>query len=542
MRKYIFIIFAFAIVQLLSGCKNNTGQNPIESEELQSPEQLYGELFYDVMSDDALFGETNLLSEAKEFVDCVPLFSPEEIREKYSNLPKKKNTEILENFITENFTLPSKTNTDYKGSNDIHQHIYQLWTYLKCEPDAEVKGTLIPLKHPYIVPGGRFREIYYWDTYFTMLGLQVDKQDELIENIVANFSDLIDRVGFIPNGNRSYYLTRSQPPFYSYMVDILAEVKKDSTVYINHLKHLEKEYEFWMDGISQLSPTENSSGHTVRMKGGEILNRYCDKWDVPRAEMYNQDVKTASELKRQEPDMDVRKLYKNLRSAAESGWDFSSRWFEDGTNLYTIKTIDIIPVDLNCLLYHLESTLATSYQLNNQKEKAAELIQKSQARKQAILTYCWDENTGFFKDYDWVKQQQTQMLTLAGMYPLFTGIATPQQAGRVKEKIESDFLKAGGVVTTLSVTGEQWDAPNGWAPLQWITYKGLMNYGKEQTAITLRERWMKLNENIYSNTNKMLEKYDVVNQTDTGGGEYPNQDGFGWTNGVYRRFSHESNR
>ena len=140
----------------------------------------------------------------------------------------------------------------------------------------------------------------------------------------------------------------------------------------------------------------------------------------------------------------------------------------------------------------------------------------------------------FFFDFDFVEKKQKEQYTLAAAFPLFFEIASPPQALSVEKIIRRDFLKAGGVTTTLAFSGQQWDAPNGWAPLQWITYKGLINYGFDQSAHQLKSSWINANTKVYQKTGKMTEKYDVWSEEgEASGGEYPNQDGFGWTNGVY---------
>ena len=155
--------------------------------------------------------------------------------------------------------------------------------------DKKIKGSsLLPLPHPYIVPGGRFNEIYYWDSYFTMLGLQVSGRVDLIESMIDNFSHLIETVGFIPNGNRTYFMGRSQPPFYACMVELLAQ-SKGKKVYVKYLPFLEKEYAFWMKGVNRLKKTGDAQKRVVKVKGG-ILNRYWDNFDAPRAEMYQDDI------------------------------------------------------------------------------------------------------------------------------------------------------------------------------------------------------------------------------------------------------------
>jgi alpha,alpha-trehalase len=157
------------------------------------------------------------------------------------------------------------------------------------------------------------------------------------------------------------------------------------------------------------------------------------------------------------------------------------------------------------------------------------------------MNYCWNEGNGFFMDYDFSIGKSTPVLSLAGLYPLFFELASPEQARLVSEKVAELFLKPGGVVTTLNTTGEQWDAPNGWAPLQWICIRGLRNYGYNKLADEIKYRWMRVTEKEYYKSYKLLEKYNVVDiEAEGGGGEYPNQDGFGWTNGVYQHLAKET--
>ncbi len=500
---------------------------------IQPPEELYGQLFYDVQSD------VNIFADCKTFVDCVPLFQPEVIKEKYSAL-KNRSDSSIRTFLKNNFKIPGNESDYISDSSSVNEHISKLWDVLKRQPDEIRSGTLIPLPYPYIVPGGRFREIYYWDSYFTMLGLKEDHHFELIQNMVDNFSYLIEKSGYIPNGNRTYYLGRSQPPFYSLMISLLAGIKGDS-IYTHYLKYMEKEYEFWMDGTSKLADTVSEFRRIVRLKDGEILNRYWSDSDLPRAESYREDIKTADEAALKIHGIQKEYVFRNLRATAESGWDFSSRWLSSdssGYKLFTIHTTDIIPVDLNSLLFNLENTLFKCYQLAGNDQKAAFYKSRSESRQKAIRKYCWNEKKGFFMDYNFKKQNQTEIFSIAGMYPLFVMLANTNEANAVAENIEEKFLKPGGVPATLNNTGEQWDAPNGWAPLIWITISGLENYNFNDLAAKIKVRWLGLNKKVYKATFKMLEKYDVEDTTKKGGGgEYPNQDGFGWTNGIYQKLS-----
>ena len=469
----------------------------------------------------------NILGDGKTFPDCIANRPLEEINQEY--LTKKDTTGFnLTDFVSQNFTPPKEHVNNYKSdpNKSAAQHINALWDVLARKPESE-RSSLITLPHPYVVPGGRFREIYYWDSYFTMLGLQVSGRMDLIEHMVNNFAHLIDTIGYIPNGNRTYYLGRSQPPFFSLMVKLLCESKKNALT--KYLPQLEKEYQFWMQGAYVLTESIPAQHRVVRLSDGAILNRYWDENDTPRPESYKEDVELANHS-----TQNAQELYRHLRAAAESGWDFSSRWFRDGKSFASIHTTEIIPVDLNCLLYHLEQVLAEAYQQVGNNSRAHDYLQASVRRKQAIRTYCWSDEKNFFFDFDFVTQQKKDLLTLAATFPLFFEVATHDQALAVSKIIRDQFLKTGGLTTTLAHSGQQWDAPNGWAPLQWIACKGFLNYGLDDLANEIKTHWTTTNLKVYANTGKMTEKYDVWNKDgEASGGEYPNQDGFGWTNGVY---------
>ena len=484
----------------------------------------------EIFESDPLFADVQLqkvFPDGKTFVDCMPKKDLKQIVDEYE---KQKRTVAfsLKEFVLNNFDLPIIPETGFTGNQtkSVAEHIESLWPVLTRQPDTK-KGSLIPLPYSYIVPGGRFGEIYYWDSYFTMLGLQASGKTDMIENMVNNFAHLIDTVGFIPNGNRTYYIGRSQPPFFSLMVKLLSETK-EKDVLVRYLPQLQKEYAFWMKGADELSETKNAVHHAVRLSDGEIMNRYWDENETPRPESYREDVELANHSKQNEAI-----LYRHLRAGAESGWDYSSRWFKDGKTFATIHTTEIIPVDFNCLLYHLEKLLAEAFTIDNKNKQAEKFKLLAEKRKAVIQKYYWNNNAGFYFDYDFIKGKQKQSLTLAGIAPLFFTIATTEQANQVAAVIKEKFLQPGGVVTTLENTGQQWDSPNGWAPLQWMTIIGLENYGLNDLAKEIAQRWIKLNDDVYKRTGKLMEKYNVVDtHLEAGGGEYEGQDGFGWTNGV----------
>jgi alpha,alpha-trehalase len=488
------------------------------------PDKIYGKLFVDVQME-------QVFPDGKTFVDCVPKRKPADIVADYETQKSTPGFE-LKKFVLDNFDLPVNPAEAYKSnmSEDVVAHIKNLWSVLKRTPDKVVEGSsLLPLPNPYIVPGGRFREVYYWDSYFTMLGLKESGEVGMIDNMVRNFAFLIENYGHIPNGNRTYYLGRSQPPFFSVMVELLASLKGDS-VYQEFLPAMEKEYAFWMDGAGNLKSGQ-AFRRVVRLKEGEILNRYWDDATVPRQESWREDVLTA-----QRSGRDKLEMYQNLRAAAESGLDFSSRWFADEKNLTTIHTTDMVPPDLNALLYHLEWAISKA-KLMNKDSAAAEFRQKAIHRGELIQKYCWNKKVNFYTDYNYRTGRQSGHINPGGMYPFCFINENPDYmsflAKKAADVIRAKLLKPGGVVTTVFPTGQQWDAPNGWAPLEWMTIWGLDRCGQKDLAADIAARWVRLVEKVYKETGKLMEKYNVVDSDKGGGGgEYPDQDGFGWTNGV----------
>ena len=468
-----------------------------------------------------------VFADGKTFVDCTPLFPVDVIVRKY--LQQKEQPGFnLENFILANFERPSPPSAGYKSDNrrPVEDNIEALWPVLTRQPDTG-NGSLISLPNPYIVPGGRFGEIYYWDSYFTMLGLAASGKYDMLENMVKNFSFLIDKLGYIPNGNRSYFIGRSQPPFYSLMIKLLSGIK-GTGVLADYLPQLEREYVFWMKRKEGIDEKNVVAFHTMKMKDGGVMNRYWDENDTPRPESYREDVELSHESK-QDPKI----LFRHLRAGAESGWDYSCRWFQEKDSFASIHTTEIVPVDLNCLLFHLESVIAEAYEVAQNNKASDEYRLLAEKRKQTIQKYFWNEEQGFYFDYDTAADSQTKIFSLAGITPLFFNIASADQGKRVAAIVKEKFLQPGGVVTTLETTGQQWDAPNGWAPLQWMTIVGLENYGHNALAAEITERWIRLNTDVFKRTGKLMEKYNVVDtHLEAGGGEYPGQDGFGWTNGV----------
>jgi alpha,alpha-trehalase len=490
------------------------------------PAHELGVLFHDVQM-------AQVFPDSKTFVDARPLDAPAAIRQRYER-ERRRNGFDFRAFVTRWFAAPAAAAavTGSADSISMERHIRALWPLLTRAADSvDRRSSLLPLPKPYVVPGGRFREVYYWDSYFTMLGLVESKRTDLVHNMLDNFAHLVMTVGHIPNGNRTYYLGRSQPPFFAAMVGLYAEAT-DTAQALVYLPAMEREYAFWMDGAASLRPG-SATRRVVRMQNGALLNRYWDDVPEARPESYREDFQLAASLPVSQREL----LYRNLRASAESGWDFSSRWMRDSTDLRTLETIDLVAIDLNSLLYHTARTIAAFRKFRGtagDADVAARFTAAADARRTALMAAAWDSAGGFFYDVRWrTGERVTDRPTMAAAAPLFFGLATAEQGHSVATRLEKDFLRPGGFVTTLIKSGQQWDAPNGWPPLQWMAMEGVRRYGRADLADNARDRWLAINRRTYAAVGKMTEKYDVLDLTrPAGGGEYPTQDGFGWTNGV----------
>ncbi|CAH5316463.1 Periplasmic trehalase [Enterobacter cloacae] len=486
-----------------------------------SPDILLGPLFSDVQS-------AKLFPDQKTFADAVPNSDPLTILADY-RMQRRQSGFDLRHFVEVNFTLPGEGEKYVPpAGQSLREHIDDLWPVLTRTTDKASNkwDSLLPLPKPYVVPGGRFREVYYWDSYFTMLGLAESDHWDKISDMVDNFAYEIDTFGHIPNGNRSYYLSRSQPPFFSLMVELLAT--HDSDALKKYRPQMEKEYAYWMDGVDALQPGQ-ANKRVVKLDDGTILNRYWDDRDTPRPESWLGDVNTA----KSNPNRPATEIYRDLRSAAASGWDFSSRWMDDPQKLATIRTTSIVPVDLNALMFKMEKLLARASQESGDAASASKYEALATARQKAIESHLWNDKEGWYADYDLKSKKVRNQLTAAALFPLYVKAAAQDRADKVAAATSSRLLQPGGIATTTVNSGQQWDAPNGWAPLQWVATEGLQNYGQDKVAMDVTWRFLKNVQHTYDREKKLVEKYDVsTTGTGGGGGEYPLQDGFGWSNGV----------
>ncbi len=496
----------------------------------KAPDEALGELFRAVQLN-------RIYPDGKTFVDKVPNAELRRIAKLYESESHKSDFSLTA-FVNEHFASYAESHPDellaLENQDDPEAHIKKLWDVLtRSAPDSV--GSLLALPKPYIVPGGRFGEQYYWDTYFTMLGLEASGRHDLTDGMMANIKYMFQKIGFIPTGNRTYYMSRSQPPFFLHMIRLVSIRKGHFRYLLPRLPYLLLEYNYWTRNSRDfLKMSKTAYRRLVKMPNSYALSRYYDGLSTARPESYKEDHDTAVASGRKDSI-----VYRHLRAAAESGWDFTSRWFGDGKELLTIETTNIVPIDLNCLLYELELGIAEAYDKIFQKPFALFYRNRAKKRRATINTYMWNEDEGYFFDWHIDKKEPTSVWSIAGVYPLYCGVATHEQAKKVAENIETKFLKPGGIVTTLNDTGQQWDSPNGWAALQWVTIVGLRRYGYHDLADEIKLRWLATNEALYATKNKFVEKYDVVDPGALGGGgEYELQDGFGMTNGVFMALRH----
>lgn len=467
-------------------------------------ELALGDLFRDL-------AVSGLWSDGKVLADAVMLAPPARILADY-RAARARGTVDLRAFFAAHFRPVDAGGPAYhtRPNHTPLDHLESLWPHLtRGADDPGELSSRFPLPHPYVVVGGRFQEAYYWDSFFTQLGLLKSSRHGLVRDMLDNFAHALALIGHIPNGFRSYFLTRSQPPFFSQMVRAYGHAVGDEAGALAHyLPAMETEYRYF-------AQTEHSH---------QGLARYWDAAAGPRVEML------ATDLEHQAVEARRPGFYRDIRAACESGWDFSSRWLTDPMDLTTIRTTAIWPVDLNALLYLLETALAEAAP----PARAGVYRAAAEARAEAIRSRFFDTSRGAFFDVSILDGRVIPITTAAMFFPLWAGIATPEQARATADWGVRRLVMPGGLMTTDVTSGQQWDAPNGWAPLNWVAVQGLRRNGLTDLAETIRTRWLSTCDSVFRASGKFVEKYNVLDPlAPSGGGEYALQDGFGWSNGVY---------
>ncbi|HEY9738361.1 MAG TPA: trehalase family glycosidase [Trichocoleus sp.] len=410
---------------------------------------------------------------------------------------------------------------------------------LPANPDEIVEHGLLYLPHDYVVPGGRFNEMYGWDSYFILLGLLRDGELALARSMVDQFVYQVEHYGKVLNANRTYMLNRSQPPVLSLMAMKLFEHTQDRDWLEAILPALEQYHAFWLES-PHLEPTTGLSRYQA-LGHGPAPEVVCSERDEAGYTHYDR----VRDYYRQHaiPDYDLSRFYDaeqdclteafyiGDRSMRESGFDISDRF-----GPFSADIVSYVPVCLNVLLYQMERDIAKVHDLLGHPSTAQTWLSLAEERHQRIDKYLWDEAAGLYFDYN-VEQGQRRPYEFATTFmPLWAEIASPTQAHRVVENLWK-FEAPGGLLTSTHVSGNQWDAPFGWAPLQLFAVEGMARCGAIADARRLAEKFLNLVMQEFRRTGTLVEKYDVERcsadvSDEIHFGYSSNEVGFGWTNGV----------
>ncbi|KAG2240367.1 hypothetical protein Bca4012_023248 [Brassica carinata] len=451
-----------------------------------------------------------------------------------------------EDFVSDptEFLLKVENNQVREWAREVHC----LWRNLSCRVSDSViespdRHTLLPLPEPVIIPGSRFREVYYWDSYWVIKGLLTSKMFTTAQGLVTNLMSLVETYGYVLNGARAYYTNRSQPPLLSSMVYEIYNVTKDKELVRKAIPVLLKEYEFWNSGKHKVVIRDPSGND-------HILSRYYAMWNMPRPESSVFDQESASGFSSR---LEKQRFHRDIATAAESGWDFSTRWMRHPPNFTTMATTSVVPVDLNVFLLKMELDIAFMMEISGDKNGSQRFVKASEAREKAFEAVFWNEKAGQWLDYwlsssgdepeTWKPDNQNHNVFASNFAPIWISSFHSDEnlIKKVVKALENSGLIApAGILTSLTNSGQQWDAPNGWAPQQEMIVTGLARSGLKEAkemAEEIARRWIRSSYRVYKTSGTIHEKLDVSEFGEYGGGgEYKPQTGFGWSNGVILTF------
>lgn len=505
-----------------------------------------------------------LYPDSKTFVDFqmrkdenATLSAFQELLDRTNHNPTKEDLqEFVVDFFDETSELEEWKPDDHKenppflakirdqGFREFAKALNDIWPTLarRVKPSVLEKpeqSSLVPMTHGFIVPGGRFKEIYYWDAYWIIEGLLITDMTETAKGMIENLIELLYKFGHIPNGSRWYYQERSQPPLLAAMIKLYYEKTKDIEFIRKYISALEKELEYWLD-THLIAFNKDDRVYT--------LLRYYIPSAGPRPESYYEDYELAQKL---DKNTDPNDIYADLKSAAESGWDFSTRWFisesgDNSGNLTNLNTKNVIPVDLNAIFAGALQITANFQAILKNPRRAAHWGYMAEQWRSSIEQALWDEEDGVWHDYDILNNKPRRYFYTSNLAPLWmNAVEKPflaKHGARVLEYLhESQALEyPGGVPVSLVNSGEQWDFPNAWPPEVSIVVTAIQNIGSEESsklAKELAQVWVRACKSGFTEKKQMFEKYDALNAGKYGGGgEYTVQDGFGWSNGVVLEF------
>ena len=399
---------------------------------------------------------------------------------------------------------------------------------------------LLYLPHPYVVPGGRFNEMYGWDSYFIQVGLLRAGKVQLAQNLTDNFIYEIENYGKILNANRTYYLTRSQPPFLTQMVLGVYQRTHDKSWLERAVPAIETYYSYWTTGPHLVAETglsryyDSGAGPAPEVVSDELdehgrthYDRVKEYYRTHKITDYN-----VSDYYDRDKDQLTELFYKADRAMRESGFDPSNRFGQ-----FNAEVLNYNPVCLNSLLYLMEVQAAEIESILGHKAAATTWSKRARERRDRMNRLMWDAKDGLYYDYNFKTNSVRRYPFVTTFYPLWAGIASTAQAARVLKNL-SLFERAGGLQTSTTRSGSQWDAPFGWAPMQMIAVAGLRRYGYHTAANRISFKFLALILKEFYEHNVIVEKYDVErreSQIRDGlkFGYTSNEIGFGWTNAAF---------
>uniref|UniRef100_A0ABI8A1J3 Trehalase n=1 Tax=Felis catus TaxID=9685 RepID=A0ABI8A1J3_FELCA len=468
-----------------------------------------------------------LYQDDKQFVDMPLSSTPDRVLQHFRELAARHNhsipTPLLRAFIQERFQAAGRelqpwTPKDWKDSCQgppppnrpacSGLHTVGVKPEVLSHPE---QFSLLYSEHPFVVSGGRFVEFYYWDSYWVMEGLLLSEMPETVKGMLQNFLDLV--YGHVPNGARVYSLQRSQSPLLTLMMHS----------YVDNIETLALELDFWTE---HRNVSVSSGGKSF------ILSHYSVPYGGPRPESYSKDGEV-----RHLGDQEA--LWAELKAGAESGWDFSSRWLVKGPNpnlLSSIRTSKLVPVDLNAFLCQAEELMSDFYSRPGYDLQATKYRNMREQLLAAMKAILWNEENGAWFDYDLENRRKNLEFYPSNLSPLWSGcFSDPGVVDKALKYLEDSQILTYqyGIPTSLQKTGQQWDFPNAWAPLQDLVIRGLAKCPSphsQEVAFQLAQNWIRTNFEVYSRKSAMYEKYDISN----GGqpGPFLSPEGFGWTSGV----------
>ncbi|KAI1717359.1 trehalase domain-containing protein [Ditylenchus destructor] len=489
--------------------------------------------------------DARLYPDSKYFVDMPLKHDPVTTLRDFYELGEKGN-ELIESYPDDWVPFPHSFQhiEDYRLRRWA-LHLHRIWRDLcrRVKEDVRIhqeRYSLLYVPHPFIIPGGRFREFYYWDTFWIIKGLLFSEMFDTAKGAILNMAYMVDHHGFVPNGGRIYYLSRSQPPLLTPMVYEYFLSTGDLEFVHELMPLLEKEHNFWLlhRARSYLDPETKE----------ELFQffQYRATMKFPRPESYREDVEL---VKGMETDAERELMWSNVASAAETGWDFSTRWFaQEGPVMHDMKSIrtwSIVPVDLNAFMCMNMRILASFYEISGDFKKSQEYQARYEKMKISMKELHWNETDGIWYDYDLERKVHSNTYYVSNALPLYAkcyGDEDEVTPMRVYEYLKREgvlnFTK--GIPTSLAMGSiQQWDKENAWPPMVHMVIEGFRTSGDiklMKAAEQMATQWLIVNYKAYSTTYAMFEKYNASLFSEEfgagGGGEYEVQKGFGWTNGV----------